>query len=621
MKKKIFWMLISCLMVLSLVMSSCGPAEEGEERKEVVGEVNEKEGAEVEEEEEVVEEGAVVEEEEREMVLDPATGEMVEKPRYGGTITQAFTADPYAWDPWRDLDGGQSNQMGMVFEVLMVGDWSTPRSECEFKLSYVPAKYCTGRMLESWSNPDPLTYIIKIREGMHFWDKPPVNGREVTADDVKWSVDRMLGQGEFAEVGPSPYVAYSYGWEAVEAVEVIDKYTFIFHMSEARALFPEAWGMERMPFIIPHEVVDEYGNDFSWEHVVGSGPWQIVDFVSGSQVTYERFPNYYGWDEKFPDNQIPYADTVQHLIILEESTQLAALRTGKLSLMYVSLDNAKQLWETSPQLKWTQRPDVCVAALIRNDLKPYNDIRVRKAMQMAINLKEMAEVLYGGEADPFPMVINSAFKDVCTPLEELPEECQEGFNYNPERARELLAEAGYPNGFSQTFTMSSAATSFYTEAYDLFAAYWEDIGIETTEQVMESAAASSFIQGMQQEVMMLYSCATWMPLAKLDQLCGGQKRISWNYANVDEPEFNQMIDTAIKEPDPEERTRMVKEANAYGTCRFWEIKGPSRYSYVFWQPWLKSYNGEVTLDAWWSWAQLARVWVDQDLKYEMTGSR
>ena len=615
--KKILWVTLSLLMVVTLVLSSCQTAtvEEEKETETVTGTVTEKEATTVAEEEQ---EEAVVEEEKREMVTDPATGELVDKPRYGGTLNRAGGGTPSDadWDPWYDLDGGEWNQMGIVFDTLMFGDWSTPRSEYPFLMSYVPPEYLTGKALESYENPDPLTYVLHLRQGMRFWNKPPVNGREVTADDLKYSIDRNLGFGEFEEAGPCAHATYSGGWDHLESVEVIDKYTCVFHMKEPAPTFPEMWGMERMPFIIPREVVDTYGDQFTWEQVVGSGPWMIVDVVPDSISLYEKFPNYYGRDEKFPENQIPYMDTMKCLAIPDWSTRMAALRTGKIDLLGVGLDDALILMEDSPQLKYTHKPDVCYAALVRTDLEPYSDIRVRKAMQMAINLEEMNEAFNFGRGNPYPMTVNSAFPSVFTPLEELPEDCQEAFTYNPEKAKALLAEAGYPNGFKQVVPRDGD-----WEFVDALIAYWEAIGIETEINMMEGAVMWSYIYERNHELMFLYTCATWMPIAKLDQLWGGMDRISFNFSMADDPVFADMMKAATGEADAVERTRLVKEANAYATCGFWEIKGPERVNYYFWNPWLKSYNGEMTLTAWNYNDKYSRIWIDRDLKYEMTGTR
>ena len=517
MKRKIPWLVLSCLMVVALVLSSCQAAtvEEEKETETVAGKVIEKETAEVEEEEEA----AVVVAEGAEMVRDPTTGKMVEKPRYGGTITYRDDNDPGdgLFDPW---ESGKNMTAGSIYGILHGGDWGIDRGVQDFKTNYPPVEHGTGYSMTHFENPDPLTYIIYLREGMRFHDKEPVFGREVTADDFKYSIDRYLGLGEFTEDGPSPWV-HMPGWrDYVADVEVIDKYTISIHLNQEAALFTEFWGQGPSPFIIPREVVDTYGNEFSWEHVAGHGAWMVEDYVPGSGVTFEAHPNYYQSDAKYPENRIPYADNFKVLIIPDWSTTMAAMRTGKIDYLPLGWEDALALQDTDPHLKYVQTPGTCAVIDLRVDPEqPYSDIRVRKAMQMAIDLDAIAETLYGGTADPYPMMVSPVVHyDYWTPLEELPGDCAEAFTYNPERARELLAEAGFPSGFKQTMPMSAQS-----DLADVFIAQWEDIGIETEINLMESAAYSAHVTGGKAQMAWIFSCGTWEPQQILYFWYGGQK--------------------------------------------------------------------------------------------------
>ena len=269
-------------------------------------------------------------EREVEMVRD-VKGRMVEKPQYGGTVNIARPLDPVAWDPLIHGHGGGSTQyttMGSVYEMYMIADWSVDREEFGINGNYIPPKYMGGyAVLESYDWPDDLTFIMHIREGILYQDKAPVNGRELTAEDVKYSFERLLGIGEFAEAGAAPWLGAWAGY--VASVDVIDRYTVKLNLAKPWLFLTEYLGAEYGPWIHPREVVDTYGDDYAWDEVVGFGPWQIEDYVEGSSLTFERHPNYYGRDDNFPDNQLPYADNFKHLIISDSSTQVAAFRTGQ----------------------------------------------------------------------------------------------------------------------------------------------------------------------------------------------------------------------------------------------------------------------------------------------------
>jgi len=616
--KRIAWLPLTLLMVVALVLSSCQTAtvEEEKETETVAGKVIEKGAAAVEEEEE--EEEEVVGEAGPEMVRDPSTGKMVEKPRYGGTIIYRDDNDPQEglFDPW---EAGKGMTAGSIYGILHGGDWGIDRSVQDYKTNYPPVEHGTGYSMTHFENPDPLTYIIYLREGMRFQNKPPVNGREVVADDVKYSFDRHLGLGDFAEQGPSAEVTM-HAWAVLESVEVVDKYTLVFHLSSANPILPLYFGCEYHPWIIPREVVDTYGTGYTWEQAVGHGPWQPEDFVTDSSLTLAKHPNYYGRDPKFPENQIPYADKLKILVIPDWSTTLAALRTGKLNRLGVGYEDAAALWESNPELNNCIMYGSCTTLNwnMRKD-GPWQDLRVRKALQMAMNVEEYNDTFLGGKSLTYPFMVQGSpgFDRWHTVYEDLPPDCQEGFTYNPERARELLTEAGYPNGFKITVPLTAV-----TATSDLQISYYEAVGIEVERNVMDGATYGAVVWGpietREYDVGWEWSCGNWAPL----EISGYfYKDVSWNVSNVNDPVFNQMQDDARAETDPVEFDRRLKELFLYGSCQFWYVARPIDAWWNFWQPWHKGYNGENRLTGWQDGAIAARVWIDQDLKYEMIGTR
>jgi len=244
-------------------------------------------------------------------------------------------------------------------------------------------------------------------------------------------------------------------------------------------------------------------------------------------------------------------------------------------------------------------------------------------MQMAINLQELALGYYAGTADPRPQILNrDVYPDLTYPFEQMPKDIQEAFTFNPTAAKKLLAEAGYPNGFKQTVTLSSVASTEFNELADLFSQYFKGIGIETKIEVKENADYISFIYSGNQTIMISHGYGGyWMPMQVLTYYYKGQKTTPWNFSNVDDPVYNDMIDKIMVEPDAAERDRLTREAGLYGTGQYWGIVGPVRVNYRFWNPWLKNYNGEDRITAIARGPVWARVWTDRDLKFKMTGKR
>ena len=123
------------------------------------------------------------------MVTDPTTGMQVTAPEYGGTLTYAYRYFGKNTDP--SIEGGWAGfQLSGVNEQLVQGDWGLPRDEFSFTGYYVPTSVFRGNLAASWEQPDNRTFIVKIKPGIHWHDKAPMNGRELTADDVAWAYRR-----------------------------------------------------------------------------------------------------------------------------------------------------------------------------------------------------------------------------------------------------------------------------------------------------------------------------------------------------------------------------------------------------------------------------------------------
>ncbi len=180
----------------------------------------------------------------------------------------------------------------------------------------------------------------------------------------------------------------------------------------------------------------------------------ITDWVEGSGMTFTKNPNYWKDDEKFPGNRLPYADELKMLFMPDASTRLAALRTGKLSLLRdLNSDQAETLQRTNPELLMTSgihfRSKTSFAMDVRKP--PFDDIRVRTAMQLAMDIETINQTLYDGLALMEPEgTFGEGVLGFHVPFEEWSEDLKANFRYDPERAEKLLDEAGYPRGSDGT---------------------------------------------------------------------------------------------------------------------------------------------------------------------------
>ena len=375
MKSKIAWLILSVLMVLSLVLVSCGTKTTTTTEKAGTVKLSLKK-------------------------LDGTSiTKTVKEPKYGGTLNVGFSSTITGWD---DLFANPSNCAGtmIVCDELLDGDWTRGPAGTEETTWYAGlfnTDLESGSLAKTWEIKDPNTIIFHLREGVHWQNKPPVNGREFVADDVVFSINRILST-------KTSYCGARLGtglW--FKSITATDKYTVVL-TGEDNVLCRTGKAFQFICddiFMIPHEVVDQYKDMRDWKNIVGTGPFTIDNYIQDSSATFTKNPNYWGKDPLFPKNQLPYVDTVKYIIITDASTRLSALRTGQIdTLTNVLWDQAKNITSTNPELKSTRLLPIGPQILyLRADTKPFTDVRVRQALHMAVDYQSLVKDYYGGNAE------------------------------------------------------------------------------------------------------------------------------------------------------------------------------------------------------------------------------
>lgn len=592
MKRKLVWVAVSCLMVLSLVMASCGPAEEeaevevGEEEVEV-GEV------------EVSEEEGVGEEEE----VSP------EGPQYGGTFIHRVGSDPNIWEGWFGMGtDGWGMHATLTYENIATGDWvNVPMDTWDFRQIYYPASYAMGLLVESWETEDLQTLTFHVRKGVHFHNKPPTNGREMTAEDVKLTWDRLLGVGS-GYTTPSPYASIP-GYGPVESITVTDKYTVVVKTANASIGYLTQFLQVSDAYITPKDAVEEYGDLNFWTRSIGTGPFVIQDYIPGASMTYDRNPNYWGIDERYPalENQLPYVDHVKVLIIPDLTTAISALRTGKVDrLTGVAADRGLTVSETNPELAaYTTTMGMPGGIAIKVTSPPFDNIKVRKAMQMSLDLETIAKTHYGGIPDGKPCAGVISYPGFSSPYEDWPQDVKDGFAYNPEGARQLLTEAGYPNGFSCTVVAPSYADM---DLLQIMKAYFSDINIDMEIQAMDAAAARAYAFAGNADLTSGV-IAFRLPSAPTTSILTYTTSHGWEVIHqINDPHYEDLVAAAVAAMDEDEQMRLCRQCDMYSISQFWAITVQPTYSTAFYQPWIK----DIVLAK--DFTNVARLWIDQDMK-------
>ena len=549
-------------------------------------------------------------------VTDPTTGKMVTAPEYGGTITLAAVEEQMSSDTFESGPNGSGMVSGVV-EKLAIADWATPRDKFDFQFLNVPAN-TRGQLAESWSQPDPLTLVINVRQGVHWHDKAPMNGRELIADDIVVNFHRVFGMGSgFTEASE-----WLQDWAGVEfeSITATDQWTVEFKLKQlsltALRLVLDHW----ISFIYTPEVLQEHGDMLDWRNLVGTGPYEATEWVAASSETYTKNPDYWGFDEKYPENRLPYADQIRVLIMPEVATMLSAVRTGKVDRGYrlYSIDQVESLQRTDPELEiWPIYGRADYMFGMDNINPPFDDIRVRKAMQMALNLEEINDGLYGGFADVTPQgVINRSLTCCVTQFEDWPEDVKKGFMYDPAGAEKLLDEAGLPRGADGIrFKTELMHLVFRPLSYvELLASYWNKIGIDVE---IDSPPVPSFASRRGERDFEMISAEAAMRWNALVLSSRYLPTTSYNSANVNDPVYTAMHEAAAAATTIEEYNSIIKELDQYGIEKFWEIWGGMAPQYVAIQPWLVGFNGETMLGTGQYTTIFSRLWVDSELKEAM----
>ena len=606
MNKKIVWLAISCLMVVTLLVTSCGGAVTDDD-EDINGEEDVINGGEEEEEEEEVVVG-----EGKDMVMD-SLGRLVEKPQYGGTFTFSRTTDVRGFDELTTA-AYMSYTKKLTHDELFTGDYSKgPTGSNETSWT------TTGSMMwhlempvvaTSFEHPDPETMVWSIRQGIHFHDKPPVNGRELNAHDVVASIERL-----FETQGSYLNLTYPEG-KRPTSYTALDDWTVEIKCP------PGNWGALRNVIsdyiaIESKENIEAHDGDLSnWEHDLGSGPFMLTDYVPVSSLTFTRNPDYWRTHPLYPEDTLPYLDEITMVVLQDVSIRMAAFRTGKIETMPgVAWEDWEDFMRTNPWLNYKEMSPAGQAAIYMRVDKPelpYDDIRVRQALMLAIDQDDIVENYYNGHALKYnyPASQLAEMSEAHVPFEQLPEDVQELYGYNPDKARELLTEAGYPDGFE--CTVLASAEGMLPVIKDM----WSKVGVEMNVDIRTSPVVTSVTQRSQQEDMYAGGC-DGTGILKFHEY---RQDDYMNYSRLNDERCEEIwVQISEYNHDFSKVSEIIYENTPYLLENMWFTLLPSATTYYLWQPWLKAWNGEYTTGYWNHYGPSLYVWIDQEMKADMTG--
>ena len=552
-------------------------------------------------------------------VTDPTTGKVFTAPQYGGTFTHATNIEQAHVDPW--FKHGPGVIVANVTEKLGIVDWAISRDKHSLRATGIVLPHpIRGLLAESWETPDDTTIVFNIRKGVNWHDKAPMNGRELTAQDIEYNLHRVsaLGSG-FTEPSPTGWIKNL----ALESIEATDKWTVEVKLKEPNLQALMNLTLGQTGNTLPPEVIKQYGDVKDWRNLVGTGPYMLTEWVEGSSVTYDKNPDYWGYDEKYPENRLPYTDKIRTLIIPEKATALAALRSRKLDYvgtcghLITSPDQIGSLRRTNPEIvQWSLfgRSDNSFAMDVTKP--PFDDLRVRKAMQMALDPETYNLTFLRGEgvSTPHGWVAVPGYH---IPFAEWPAEVKMGYMYDPAGAEALLDAAGHTRG-ADGIRFKTALTHldrFGLDWVQTAADYWREIGVDVEIDVVDNPTLTDRRKNRTFEGMVTALLSTdWNPPDAIRQ---GSSKGGWTGTNINDPVYDAMVDAVLAGTSIEEQMRLVREADMYMIEKHWFLWGPMAPWNHAHQPWVKGYNGEFDLGSISCGLIFARLWIDSEMKAAM----
>jgi peptide/nickel transport system substrate-binding protein len=515
----------------------------------------------------------------------PLWGAEAGPPRRGG-ILRVRGYDPVHFDHHLTSNAKTNTTLSFVHSTLM---------RYQVGPGIAPGTYTVEpHLAERWEAPDDLTYVFYLRRGVKWHNKPPLNGRELVADDVKFTFDRFLN--EKANILREQL-------EPVERVEVVDRYTVKFVLKE-----PFVWLLHRLAdsngmWIIAPEVVEKFGDLKKPESATGTGPFILERYEPNVKTVFKRNPAYFLKDQ-------PYVDGVEWLSLEDESTGLAMYRTGQIdcgpwhwwSVRQADLESLKK---SHPHLMYRDFLSVVTSGItMRTDQPPFNDVRVRRAISHALDRQGIIEGVYlRGEAAP---AIGCGLAEWSLPVDQLGAGAKY-YQYDPKEARRLLAEAGYAKGLKTPLTATSGLGRDLIDAAQLVQGYLKDVGIEVELKLQEYGAyMATTAQGKYEG--MVYGPTTgardpdgpsygrYIP----DQL--------QNRGYVNDPKITAMLKEQRRTKDLEARKKIIYEFQRYEAEQQYYVYAISVMITGSWQPYVKNYAPNQTFDYG---SRVAALWLDR----------
>ncbi len=514
-------------------------------------------------------------------------------PKPGGTLRYPLRTDPPVWDVQATTGGYQDAriQYDLVHEFLFNREPQTDKA-CQRDI--------TPELAQSWKWIDDLTFELKIYPGVKFHNKSPINGREMTAEDVVFSLNRAFYVMQIrASKGSS---------DPIDKLVAVDPYTIRFINKGPNPGLVEA-GLANFygGHVLPRDLAKA---EDKWEdpykYWIGTGPFMFKEWRPGIKSIHVKNPDY--WRKG-----LPYLDAIEFLVMPDHSTREAAVRTGQLDLWNWELEpmSAETLRVTAPKVILQEcPPPVGFGGIyLRQDKPPFNDVRVRRAFSMAMDRDGILNSILGGHGyigGTWPPAHPWYMK-----RDDFPPEVKKYLEYRPDEAKKLLAEAGYSQGLTVTLSTTPRWGIMYTAGVESVVASAAKAGfnvkpkfVEYT-QFMASTIARKWPEDEQAALANIGRDSPWRDVLTFHTK--GQPADNKGYAS--DPEYDKLAEEFMVTVDEAKQRELIRRIQIMSVDKAFWVLPPRAAAFSAHQPWVKGYN--FSGDGYWSSAVFGGIWLDK----------
>ncbi len=490
-------------------------------------------------------------------------------PKRGGTIRWYLPDDPPDLDPHMQTTSSLQWVLGMCYNGLLrynVGPGNGPTSE--------EANTPIPDLAERHEHPDPLTYVFHLRKGVKFHDGTPL-----TAEDVAFSLNRIrTHKAEFQR---------AYAFTPVDTVKATGDLVVTVKLKEPYGAFLNQVAASYTR-IAPRHVIEAKGD--MKQTIVGTGPFKLAEYRRGQRMVLVRNPDYF-------ERGIPYVDTVEIAIMPDNATQVAAFSARRVDVITpANAAQAETLRGVNPDIVLHEFPWLAMQGLGCNvKRKPFDDVRVRQALWYAIDQQKVIDIVYQGHGKK-QRAVAAPYTGWVVPYDKLPLADAP----NPAKAKKLLADAGYPNGFSakckSVYRYTQKETTVAIEMLKAIGVSIELVDVEYG-AFLKARNTADF-------ELIAFSLA---PFGDIEDYTTALFRTgaSRNFGGWGTAELDRLFDAGGRETDAAKRKAIFAKAQAVLAENCWVIDLPMYTQFEAWHAWLKDWvpaqNPERGLGFWRAW--------------------